>query len=113
MMPGLDPRALKKMMKQMGMDMQDIPASEVIIKKPEGGQIVIKNPQVQKMKIPGQGESFQVIGNSTEDSSAPEISEADIDLVADQAKVPREKAKEALEKAGGDIAKAILSLQKK
>ncbi|HIK00370.1 TPA: nascent polypeptide-associated complex protein [archaeon] len=112
MMPGLDPRALKKMMKQMGMDMQDIPASEVIIKKPEGGQIVIKNPQVQKMKVPGQGESFQVMGNATE-SSEIEISQDDINLVAEQAKVPMEKAKEALEKAGGDIAKAILSLERK
>lgn len=117
MIPGLDPRAIKKMMKQMGMDMQEIPATEVIIKKPEGGTIVIKNPQVQKMKVPGQGESFQIIGSSTEsDSSEPtpaEISEEDINLVSDQAKVPSEIAREALEEAGGDIAKAILALQKK
>ena|SRR3989338_3692690 len=116
MIPGLDPRAIKKMMKQMGMDMQEIPATEVIIKKPEGGTIVIRNPQVQKMKVPGQGESFQIIGNSSESDESPaaaEISEDDINLVSEQAKVPSEIAKEALEEAGGDIAKAILTLQKK
>ena len=117
MMPGLDPRAIKKMMKQMGMDMQEIPATEVIIKKPEGGTIVIKNPQVQKMKVPGQGESFQIIGHSTESESSSEtavaeIPDEDINLVAEQAKVPSAVAKKALEEAGGDIAKAILSLQK-
>lgn len=115
MIPGLDPRAIKKMMKQMGMDMQEVPATEVIIKKPEGGEIIIRNPQVQKMKVPGQGESFQIIGDSTESesSAAPEISAEDISLVAEQAKVPQEVAKQALEENNGDIAKAILSLQKK
>ncbi len=116
MLPGLDPRTIKKMMKQMGMDMQEIPATEVIIKKPEGGAIIIKNPQVQKMKVPGQGESFQIIGNSSESDESPaaaEISEEDINLVSAQAKVPSEVAKKALEENNGDIAKAILSLQKK
>ncbi len=134
MMPSLDPRAIKKLMKQMGMDMQEVPASEVIIKKPEGGQIVIKNPQVQKMKIPGQGESFQVTGNATESGSTKgsinrsstspdkqlpfvsggsQISQADIDLVAEQAKVSKEEARKVLEANNGDIAKSILELQNK
>ena len=113
MMPGFDPRTIKKLMKQMGMDTQDIPASEVIIKKAEGGAIVIKNPQVQKMKIPGQGESFQVIGTASESAGTVEISEEDISIVAEQANVSKEDAKKALEKNKGDIAKTILSLQNK
>ncbi len=111
-MGGLDPRAIKKMMKQMGMDMEDVPAVEVIIKQPDGKELKIKNPQVQKMKVPGQGESYQVMGTAHENTEvAAEISEEDISLVAEQAKVPNAKAKEALEKNKGDIAKAILSLQ--
>ncbi len=110
---GLDPRMLKKMMKQMGMDMEEIDAVEVVIKQPDGKQLVIKNPQVQKMKVPGQGESYQVVGTASEGDSTPEISAEDIDIVAEQAKVPKEKAKETLEKNSGDIAKAILELQKK
>ena len=112
-MPGLDPRALKKMMKQIGMDVQEVPASEVIIKKPDGGSLVIKNPQVQKMKIPGQGESYQVVGTASESSGIPEISEEDVNLVSEQAKVSKEEAKTALEANNGDIAKSILSLKNK
>lgn len=114
MIPGLDPRAIKKMMKQMGMDMEDIPAEEVIIKKQGGGEIRISRPQVQKMKVPGQGESYQVIGSSQEigaEASQPEISDEDINLVAEQAKVPREKAKDALEKNNGDIAGSVIYLK--
>ena len=111
---GLDPRMLKKMMKQMGMDMEELDAVEVVIKQPDGKQLVIKNPQVQRMKVPGQGESYQVMGTATEGlgGTGAQISEEDINLVAEQAKVPKEKAKEALEKNSGDIAKAILELQK-
>ena len=110
---GLDPRMLKKMMKQMGMDMEELDAVEVVIKQPDGKQLVIKNPQVQRMKVPGQGESYQVMGTAHASDAAPEISEDDVNLVSEQAKVPKEKAKEALEKNSGDIAKAILSLEKK
>lgn len=115
MIPGLgmDPRMLKKMMKQMGMDMEEIDAVEVVIKQPDGKQLVIKNPQVQRMKVPGQGESYQVMGTAHAADAAPEISVEDIDIVAEQAKVPKELAKKALEENSGDIAKAILSLQKK
>ena len=112
MMPGFDPRTIKKLMKQMGMDTQAIPAEEVIIKKQGGGEIRISNPQVQKMKIPGQGESFQVIGAASESTGIVEFSEEDINLVAEQANVSKEEAKKALESNGGDIAKAILQLQR-
>lgn len=113
MFPNIDPRSLKKMMKQMGMNMEEIPANEVIIKQPDGKEISIKDPKVTKMKVPGQGDSFQIMGEVSEGTSVPEISEEDINMVAEQTKVSKEKAKEAIEKANGDIAKAILSLQDK
>jgi len=42
---------------------------------------------------------------------APEVSEEDVRLVAEQAGVSLEEARRALEEAGGDIAEAILRLQ--
>ena len=45
------------------------------------------------------------------EEKAPDISEEDIRLVAEQAGVTIEEARKALEEAGGDIAAEILRLQ--
>ena len=111
MFPGMNPRKMQQMMKKMGIQQVDIPATEVIIKS-EGKEIVITNPSVAKVNMMGQ-ETFQISGevNEREESSEPEISEDDVKTVVDQTGAPEEKAKQALEESGGDIAAAILALK--
>jgi nascent polypeptide-associated complex subunit alpha len=111
MMPGMNPRAMRQAMKKMGIAQEDIEATEVTIKCPDK-EIIITSPQVAKIKAMGT-EQFTISGNieEREISTTPEISEEDIKTVMEQANVDEEKAREALEKANGDIAKAILDLQ--
>jgi len=111
MMPNINPRMMKQAMKRMGIQQQEIDASEVIIKCPDR-EIVITEPQVTKVNMMGQ-QTFQVIGNAHErsPSSQAEISEDDIKTVAEQAGVSKQKAEKALKEAKGDIAAAILALK--
>ncbi len=112
MLPGMNPRDLQKAMQRMGIKQTEIEATEVVIRTPTK-DLIIENPQVLKVDMMGQ-ESLQITGKIKE---APrklelEISEDDIQTVSSQAKVSKEKAKKALEETKGDIAEAILLLQK-
>jgi nascent polypeptide-associated complex subunit alpha len=112
MIPGMNPRKVQQMMKQMGIQQVDIPAQEVIIKTAEK-TIVISNPSVAKVNMMGQ-ETFQISGeiHEQEVSSKPDISEEDVKTVMEQANVDEETAKKAIENSEGDLAEAIISLQK-
>ena len=111
MIPGMNPRKVAAMMKQMGVQQVDIPATEVIIRS-EGKDFVIRNPSVAKVNMMGQ-ETFQITGQIEERaiSSEPEINQDDIKTVIQQTGASEEKAKEAIEKNDGDLAKAILGLK--
>jgi len=108
----MNPRKMQQMMKKMGMQQQEIPATEVIIKT-EDKEIVITSPSVSKVNVMGQ-ETFQVSGevNERELSSEPDISEDDIKTVMEQAECSEDEAKQALEESSGDLAEAILKLKK-
>ena len=96
-------------MKRMGIQAQEIPATEVVIKTPEK-DIVITSPHVSRVNMMGQ-ETFQITGNvHMREKQAEEISEEDIKTVALQAKVTLEDAKAALEQSQGDLAEAIMKL---
>ena len=109
-MPGMNPRMMKQAMKRMGMAQEDIDATEVIIKCADK-EIVISNPSVAKIKAMGT-EQYTISGEVSEREldTTPEINEDDIKTVAEQAGVSEEKAKEALDEAKGDLAKAIMGL---
>ncbi|PIN86440.1 nascent polypeptide-associated complex protein [Candidatus Woesearchaeota archaeon CG10_big_fil_rev_8_21_14_0_10_44_13] len=111
MMPNINPRLMKQAMKRMGIQQQEIDATEVIIKTPES-EIVITEPQVSKVNMMGQ-ETYQVVGNAhvRERSSEAEISKDDIKTVAEQAGVSEAKAQKALKETNGDLAEAILKLK--
>ncbi|MDD5111187.1 MAG: nascent polypeptide-associated complex protein [Candidatus Altiarchaeota archaeon] len=112
MLPGrMNPKQMEKMMKRMGITVDEVDAQQVIIKCTDK-DIIIDNPQVVKTKIQGK-DSFQISGDVREESADVklDISADDVKLVAEQAKVSEQKAKAALEKAGGDIAQAILDLK--
>jgi len=112
MFPGMNPRKMQQMMKQLGIQQIEIPATEVIIKT-EDKDLIITNPQVSKVNMMGQ-ETFQVTGeiHEQEPSSTPEISEEDIKTVMEQANVDQQTAKKAIEEANGDLAEAIMNLSK-
>lgn len=106
MLPGMDPSKMEKMLKKLGMKMDAIPATKVIIKA-EAGDIVIDDPQVIKTTMKGQ-EIFQISGNVKSQS----FSEDDVKLVMEQSGVKDEKkVKEALKETSGDIVEAIMKLK--
>ncbi|PIN87644.1 nascent polypeptide-associated complex protein [Candidatus Woesearchaeota archaeon CG10_big_fil_rev_8_21_14_0_10_32_24] len=110
MMPGMNPRKMQQMMKQMGIQQVDIPATEVIIRTATK-EIIITNPSVQKVNMMG-NQNFQISGNITERllNSTPDISEEDVKTVMDQTNASEEDARKAIEDAKGDLAEAIMNL---
>ena len=112
MLPGLDSRKAKQMMKRMGIQQEDIDATEVIIRTKDK-EIVISDPSVAKVNMMGQ-ETYQVSGEAEERtlSSEVEISKEDVDTVMEQTGADKESAKKAIEENGYDLAAAIMSLKK-
>jgi nascent polypeptide-associated complex subunit alpha len=110
MIPGVNPRQMKAMMKQMGMSQEDLDAQEVIIKT--GDKILrFSNPTIQKVVMQGQT-TFQLSGDYVEEveQAKIEISQDDVNTVSEQAGVSKEDAIKALENAQGDLAQAIVDL---
>ena len=105
MIPGINPKQMQAVMKQMGMSQVEIPSSKVIIEKEDGTKIVINNPSVVKIKMQGQ-ESFQVTGDVSEEEG---FSEEDIKVIIEKTNCSEDEARDALEETG-DLAEAILSL---
>jgi len=106
MFPGMNPKKIQAMMKQMGIDQAEVPADRVIIESSEG-KIIIENPSVLKINMQGQTQ-FQVSGDVSEE--APGISEEDIQTVMEKTSCSQEEAAAELEKNGGDMAEAIINL---
>jgi len=112
MIPGMNPREMQKAMKRLGIQQQELEAEQVIIKLLDK-DLVINHPQVLKVNMMGQ-ETFQISGTIEEHShdSSVDLTDEDIETVAQQANVTIEAAKVALEKHNGDLAQAILELKK-
>ncbi|MDP2666824.1 MAG: nascent polypeptide-associated complex protein [Candidatus Diapherotrites archaeon] len=112
---GVNPSQMKAMMRQMGITSEDLSAARVTIELDNGTKLVFDQPSVNCMEMKGQktytisGDAHTEEGGST---SAPPIPEDDIALVAQQANVSQEQAKDALEAHDGDMAAAIASLKK-
>ncbi|RLI70683.1 nascent polypeptide-associated complex protein [Archaeoglobales archaeon] len=105
----MNPKQMKKMMKQMGIEMIEIDAEEVIIKTSDA-ELIFRNPNVTKIVAKGM-ETFQIVGNYEVIEKKPEISEEDVKLIMEQANVDEETAKKALEESKGDLAEALMKLQ--
>jgi len=106
MFPNINPKQIEKIARKMGMEMENITATEVIIKT-DGKDIVIKNPQVSKIRMQGQ-ETFQISGEVIEQEN---IREEDVQLVMQKAGVSKEEAEKLL-KETGDIVLAIKKAKK-
>jgi nascent polypeptide-associated complex subunit alpha len=112
----MNPRDAKRMMQRMGMNMEGVDEVEEVIIRTPTKEIVIEAPEVAIVNVQGQ-KIFQVAGGKVSEraperkAGAPTVSEEDVQLVAGQTGKSPEKAREALEECGGDLAKAILLLQ--
>jgi nascent polypeptide-associated complex subunit alpha len=124
---GLNPRKMKQMMEQMGIDMEDIDAEEVIIRTDEE-ELVFTDAEVQLMEAQGQ-KTYQVVGEpesralgSGESSDESDSDDAggssggafdaqDVEIVAQRGGVSEDEAREALEANDGDLAAAVADLE--
>jgi nascent polypeptide-associated complex subunit alpha len=115
MMPNLDPKKMKALMKQMGINQEEIEANRVIIEK-DDGKIIIENPQIVKVNMQG-NDSYQISGDVTEETaeedSVEEKLEEDLASIVEQTGASKEIAAIELEKNNGDIAETIIALSKK
>lgn len=103
---------MQAMMKQMGINQEEIDANRVVIER-DDGNIIIENPNVVKIGMQGQ-ENFQITGEVREESGEPEVEEdrtdEDIKTLMEKCNCLEEEAKLALDKANGDLTEAILNL---
>ncbi len=123
---GMSPRAIARMMKQMGIEQKDVSGVREVIFRFEDKEWLITDPQVVMIKQAG-SESYQVSGTKSvrgpitetgvsegvepEPRRELEIPMEDAALVASQTGVDIETAKEALRSSEGDLAAAILKLR--
>jgi nascent polypeptide-associated complex subunit alpha len=113
----MSPRKMKGMLKNMGIDIDELEGvTEVVIRLP-GREIVIENASVAVMDAHGV-RSYQISGDSSEravagavePAPALEIPDSDVELVASQTGAPSDQARAALLESGGDLAVAIMKL---
>lgn len=112
MIPNIGSRDLKRMLKRMGIDVEELENVENIVINLKDREIIIEEPQVIVMKAQGQT-IYQITGKVSErvKEESKSFSEEDIEFIISQTGVSREKALDALRKAGGDLAEAILLIR--
>ncbi|NYT04754.1 MAG: nascent polypeptide-associated complex protein [Methanomicrobiales archaeon] len=109
MIPGMNPKKMKQMMKQLGMKMDTIENVERVIVYTAQGRYVFEPAEVIATTMQGVT-TYQLNGEPRFEPAEIVIPEEDIALVMEQAGVSRESAESALKEAAGDIADAILKL---
>ncbi|HOP67665.1 MAG TPA: nascent polypeptide-associated complex protein [Methanoregulaceae archaeon] len=110
MFPGnVNPKKMKQMMKQMGMKVEQIEDVEKIVIHTPRGNYIFDAAEVTAMTMQGMT-TYQIAGQPRFEEAEPEIPEDDVKMVAEQANVAPDAAREALVACKGDIAEAILQL---
>jgi len=119
----VSPRALRRMQERLlssaGIEVNELGEADVTIDFGDR-KVTLRRAKVVQVEGPI-GKMYQIVGGEEVSGeavpSAPgaeqgiEISEEDVALVAAQAGVSEEEARRALIEAGGDLARAILSLR--
>ncbi len=108
-MRGMNPKKLQQMMKQMGVDVEQLDNVQKIIIELSDKDLVFEDATVTVMTA-GEKKTYQISGEPIERAK---ISDEDIHLVVEQAGVSDEEARQALQASGGDLAEAIMKLQTK
>ena len=123
----MNPRKMEQMMDQMGIDLTEIDAEQVIIRTAEV-EYVFDDADVQRMDAQGQ-QTYQVVGEPDErprgesaggadepDAEAEsgggeaDVADQDVEIVAQRAGVSESAAREALAETG-DLAAAVRRLE--
>lgn len=98
---------MQQMMKQMGVDMEDVNADKVEVHIGDK-KMVFENPDLSKIDAQG-NEIFQLQGNYSTEAKETGPEEEDIELVMDKTGASRDEAEEALKDAD-DVAEAVMEL---
>ncbi|MEM0227222.1 MAG: nascent polypeptide-associated complex protein [Ignisphaera sp.] len=117
----INPRELQKQLKQlkkMGMKIEQLENVDEVVIQLEGKKLILEKPDVMALEFASQKVFYIVpksireeIGGIKAETPATSIKEDDISFIAEFTGVSRDVAREALIRAGGDIAKAIEILQ--
>ena len=123
MMPGMrgtNPRQMKQAMKRLGITTEEMKSVEEVVIKADGKCYVFRNAEITVTNMQGQ-KSFQIVGepeisDADDVASQPvgtggiQIPDEDVELVAAQANVSKEEARQALIECKGEPAEAIIKL---
>ena len=111
------PHELRKLLRRYGVEVEELKDIERVELYSSKKKLVVNKPQVVAFKITGQT-IYQVVGGEVVEEKIAEkpveeakFSEEDVNFIVEYTGVTREKAVEALKKAGGDLAKAIMILR--
>ncbi len=115
LIPGISPRELKRMLKRMGIDLVELRDVEEVVIKLRDKEVVLSSPQVMVLDM-GKQKVFQITSREVVErervvEEAIEFSEEDIEFIIEQTGASRDKAIEALKKAKGDLAEAIIIIR--
>ncbi|MHC1631008.1 MAG: nascent polypeptide-associated complex protein [Methanotrichaceae archaeon] len=109
---GMNPKKMKQMMKQMGINIDEIEGVEEVIIRTADKELVFQDAAVTVMNAQG-SKSYQIVGTPEERPRAVMIPDSDVELVVSQTKASPEDARTALEECNGDLAAAIVKLSAK
>lgn len=109
MMPNVNPKQMKAMMKKLGMSVEPIEDVQQIVIRTGKGNYIFDGAEVTAMTMQGVT-TYQIVGQPRFEEAAVEIPKEDVTMVAAQANVSEETARAALTATKGDIAEAIMHL---
>jgi len=113
---GLNPRKMKKMMEQMGIELEELEVEDIVMTLVNGEKLIFKDVEVTKMEAKGQ-KTYQIVGDPEIEGSdqtiddVAEISKEDIEMVMQKSDVDEETARKSIESTEGDLAAAIYRLK--
>ena len=108
MLGKINPKQIEKVMKQMGIQQEELDAKRVIIEL-EDSNLVIDEPSVTKVMMQGK-ETWQISGDAKEESKES-FSDGDVEMVMEKTGKGEEEVRKVLEGNNGDIAGAIMELK--
>jgi len=111
-MSRVNSRRTRRMMKNMGLNMDEMPDINRVILQGPKREIIIEGAAVTSLNVQGQ-KMFQIAGGKLVENTIEkklQIPEEDILLVSQQTGVSMARARIVLEESEGDLAKAILMI---
>jgi len=116
----LSPRELKRTLKKLGINVEELSNVKLVILETDNSEIIIEEPHVIVFVSQGQ-KVYQIIGKSEKviekkegiEVSQVSFSEDDINFVVQHGGVDRETAINVLREADGDIAKALVIIEER